>query len=47
MKQMKEYSGEFREEAVKLVIEGKRSQAQVARELGVNIWTLRDWVRKG
>lgn len=43
---MKEYSGEFREEAVKLVIEGKRSQAQVARELGVNIWTLRDWARK-
>jgi len=43
---MKEYSGEFREEAVKLVIEGKRSAAQVARELGVNIWTLRDWARK-
>jgi transposase len=43
---MKEYSAEFREEAVRLVIEGKRGQAQVARELGVNNWTLRDWVRK-
>jgi transposase len=39
------YSKEFREEAVRLVLEGKVSQAQAARDLGVNIWTLRGWVK--
>ena len=39
------YSKEFRDEAVRFVLENKVSQAQVARDLGVNIWTLRDWVR--
>jgi|WetSurMetagenome_2_1015567.scaffolds.fasta_scaffold646961_2 transposase len=39
------YNEEFRGEAVRLVLENKVSMAQVARDLGVNIWTLRDWVR--
>lgn len=39
------YSEEFRDEAVRLVVESKSSAAQVARDLGVNIWTLRDWVK--
>ena len=39
------YSKEFREEAVRLVLESETSAAQVARDLGVNLWTLRDWLR--
>lgn len=40
------YTEEFREEAVRLVLESKRSLAQVAGDLGVNAWTLRGWVKK-
>jgi transposase len=40
----KNYSPEFREEAVKLVIETSRPIAQVARELGVVEGTLGNWV---
>jgi transposase len=39
------YSKEFRDEAVRLVLEGSGSRAQLARDLGVNAWTLRDWIR--
>lgn len=39
------YSEEFRDEAVRLVLAGNVSRAQVARDLGVNVWTLRDWIR--
>ena len=39
------YGKEFRDEAVRLVLEGNVSRAQVARDLGVNAWTLRDWIR--
>ena len=42
----REFSREFREEAVKLVIEGSRSIAGVARELGVKEGTLRNWVTR-
>jgi transposase-like protein len=38
------YSPEFREEAVRLVIETSRPIAQVARELDVNPYTLNNWV---
>jgi transposase-like protein len=38
------FSPEFREEAVKLVIETSRPVAQVARELGVLEGTLGNWV---
>lgn len=40
----KKYSPEFREEAVKAVIETSRPIAQVARELGVVEGTLGNWV---
>jgi len=37
-------SPEYREEAVKLVIETSRPIAQVAKELGINEGTLGNWV---
>jgi transposase-like protein len=40
----RKFSPEFRDEAVKMVIDGNRSIAQVARELGVNPGTLGNWV---
>ncbi len=42
----KKYSREYREEAVKLVIETSRPIAEVARELGVNEGTLGNWVNR-
>ena len=42
----KVYSPEFREEAVKMVIETSRPATQVARELGVKENTLSMWVTK-
>ena len=38
------FSPQFREEAVKLVIEGSRPIAAVAREVGVGDGTLGNWV---
>jgi transposase len=40
----KNYSPEFRDEAVKMVIETSRPIAVVARELGLNEGTLGNWV---
>jgi len=40
----RKFSPEFRDEAVKMVIEGTRSTAQIARELGINPGTLGNWV---
>ena|SRR5680860_1030770 len=40
----KKFSPEFKEEAVKLVIETSRPIIQVARELGINDGTLGNWV---
>jgi transposase-like protein len=39
-------SPEFREEVAKLVVEGQRPIAQVAREYGLNETTVGNWVRK-
>jgi transposase-like protein len=39
------YSPEFREEAARMVVEGSRAIAQVARELGLSETTLGNWVR--
>ena len=39
------YGKEFRDEAVRLVIERESSIPEIARDLGVSVWTLRDWVR--
>jgi transposase len=40
----RKFSPEFRDEAVRMVIETSRSVAQVARELGMNETTLGNWV---
>ena len=40
----KSFSPEFKEEAVKVVIEASRPVAVVARELGINESTLANWV---
>lgn len=38
------YPPEFRDEAVELVRTSGRSQAEIARSLGVNVQTLSSWV---
>jgi transposase len=40
----KSFSPEFRDEAVKMVIESSRPIAQVAKELGIHDGTLGNWV---
>ena len=40
----RKFSPEYREEAVKMVIESSRPIAEVARELGLNEGTLGNWV---
>ena len=40
------YNAEFRESAVQLVREKGKSIVQVAKELGVCVKTLRDWVER-
>ncbi len=40
------FSPEFRDEAVRLVIDSSRPIVQVARELGVNEGTLGNWVNQ-
>ena len=42
----RQYTDEFREESVRLALDNRSSIAQVARDLGVSVWTLRGWVRK-
>ncbi len=40
------YTDDFRADAVRMVRRGDRSLREVASDLGINHWTLRDWVRK-
>jgi transposase len=40
----RKFSPEYRQEAVKMVTDGPRPIAQVARELGLNETTLGNWV---
>jgi len=42
----KKHSEEFKKEAVKLIIKSKRKMKQISEELGVNYWTLKDWLEK-
>lgn len=40
------FSPEFKDEAVRMVIESSRAVADVARDIGVNEGTLGNWVNK-
>ena len=40
------YSDDFRAEALALIRRRDRSYNQLASDLGVNSWTLRDWYKK-
>jgi transposase len=40
----RKFSPEYRDEAVKMVLDGSRPVADVARELGLNAGTLGNWV---
>lgn len=42
----KQFSEEFKVEAIKMVLEGKKSQNQIASDLGVPGTTLSGWVRR-
>lgn len=42
----KVYSREFKLETVKLVTEGGLSRAQVARDMGIDVQTLRQWMKQ-
>ena len=46
MAKYRNFSSEYRDETVKLVLETQRSIAEVARELGINEGTLGNWVNK-
>lgn len=39
------YTDEFKQEAVRLILEGATVK-NVAEDLSVSIWTIRDWVKK-
>lgn len=43
--QRRKFSPEFRDEAVKMVLETSRPIAEVARDLGINEGTLGNWVK--
>ena len=45
MRVPKQYTEQFKADALNLVRRGDRSIGQVARDLGLNHWTLRGWVK--
>ncbi|WP_326826757.1 transposase [Streptosporangium sp. NBC_01756] len=42
----RQFSPEFKEEAIRMVLEGDRTVASVAREFGINASTLGSWVNR-
>ena len=46
MGRYRKFTAEYRDEAVKMVIEGPRPIAEVAGDLGINESTLGNWVTK-
>ena len=42
----RKFSDEFKEEAVRMVVESSRAVADVAREIGINEGTLGNWVNR-
>jgi transposase len=45
-KQRRQYDKEFKKEAVRLVVEGKRRTTEVARDLGIEVNILHRWKRE-
>ena len=45
-KERRQYEKEFKREAVRLVVEGKRRAAEVARDLGIGANMLHRWKRE-
>ncbi len=43
---MMKFSEEFRDESVRLVLESERTVAEVARDTGISVWTLRGRIQK-
>ena len=39
----KQFSKEFKDQTVQLVLSGEKTQAQLAREIGININTIQNW----
>ena len=46
MAKQRKYSQEFKEEAVKLVVNQGYSYSQAAKQVGVSIVSIREWVLK-
>lgn len=46
MGKKKQYTEEFKRDAVKLALEGEKTQSQTAIDLGVNPQTLYQWIQK-
>ena len=40
------YATEFRTEAVRLARANEKPKSQIARELGISVWTLRNWIKR-
>lgn len=45
MKERKQYTKEFKQGAVRLVTEQRRTHADVAKSLGISEWSVSRWVR--
>jgi len=43
---MTKYSNEYKQEVVRLVMNRGGKLSEVARELGISHWTVKDWVEK-
>ena len=41
-----QHNEDYKREAVRLVIKNDRKLRQVSEDLGINQWTLKDWVEK-
>ena len=45
MRVSEQFTKEFKSDALKLIERGDRSISQIARDLGINHWTLRNWCK--
>lgn len=42
----KKYTDEYRNEAMELVLRSDRTISEIARDLGISHWTLREWYKQ-